>query len=76
MKRKKTEAPELKEAIAPYQMEPATTMVRTQIYLTRAEHDFLQREAGRRAQPMSVVIRSIIDEKMTSQPRSLCLWGA
>ena len=29
----------LKEAIAPYSVEPA--MVRTQVYLTRAEHDFL-----------------------------------
>jgi len=53
----------LKEAIAPYTVEPA--MVRTQIYLTRAEHDFLQSEATRRNQPMSAVLRSIIDEKMT-----------
>lgn len=40
-------------------------MVRTQIYLTRAEHDFLQSEAGRRNEPMSAVLRGIIDEKMT-----------
>src|SRR5688500_12006031 len=53
----------LKEAIAPYTVEPA--MVRTQIYLTRAEHDFLQSEAARRNEPMSAVLRSIIDEKMT-----------
>jgi hypothetical protein len=53
----------LKEAIAPYVVAPA--MVRTQIYLTRAEHDFLQSEAARRNQPMSAVLRSIIDEKMT-----------
>ena len=53
----------LKEAIAPYTVEPA--MVRTQIYLTRAEHDFLQSEAARRNEPMSAVLRGIIDEKMT-----------
>ncbi|MGZ8899438.1 MAG: hypothetical protein ACXW3Z_05020 [Limisphaerales bacterium] len=51
-----------KEAIAPYVVEPA--MVRTQVYLTRAEHDFLQSEATRRNEPMSAVLRSIIDEKM------------
>lgn len=52
----------LQEAITPYLVEPA--MVRTQIYLTRAEHDFLQAEAGRRNEPMSAVLRQIIDEKM------------
>lgn len=40
------------------------TMLRTQIYLTRAEHEFLQQEAGRRGEAMSSVIRGIIDEKM------------
>ena len=39
-------------------------MVRTQIYLTRAEHDFLQAESARRSEPMAAVIRSFIDEKM------------
>jgi hypothetical protein len=63
--KKKTESLELKEAIAPYQIDLETPMVRTQIYLTRAEHTFLQREAERQEQPMSAVIRSIIDEKMT-----------
>ena len=53
----------LKEAIAPHTVEPA--MVRTQVYLTRAEHDFLQSEAARRNEPMSAVLRGIIDEKMT-----------
>ena len=53
----------LKEANTPYVVEPA--MVRTQVYLTRAEHDFLQSEAARRNEPMSAVLRSIIDEKMT-----------
>ena len=49
----------LKEANTPYVVEPA--MVRTQVYLTRAEHDFLQSEAARRNEPMSAVLRSIID---------------
>lgn len=40
-------------------------MVRTQVYLTRAEHDFLAREAGRRGEGMSAVLRGILDEKMT-----------
>lgn len=53
----------LQEAVAPYVVEPA--MVRTQVYLTRAEHDYLQSEAARRNEPMSAVLRSIIDEKMT-----------
>jgi hypothetical protein len=43
----------------------AEPMLRTQIYLSRAEHDFLQREASRRDQPMAAVIRGFIDEKMT-----------
>ena len=43
---------------------PEVSMVRTQIYLTRAEHEFLQSEGARRNEPMSAVIRRIIDEKM------------
>lgn len=43
---------------------PEATMVRTQIYLTRAEHEFLQFEGARRNEPMAAVIRRIIDEKM------------
>jgi len=39
-------------------------MVRTQIYLSRAEHEFVQREAGRRNLPMAAVIRQFIDDKM------------
>lgn len=39
-------------------------MVRTQIYLTRAEHAYLQQEAANCGEPMSAVIRNIIDEKM------------
>ncbi len=63
----KASAPEtdmLKEAAVPYLAdEPA--MVRTQIYLSRREHDFIQHEASQRGQPMAAVIRAYIDEKMT-----------
>jgi len=41
-----------------------SAMVRTQIYLTHAEHQFLQAEAARRREPMAAVIRAIVDEKM------------
>jgi hypothetical protein len=40
------------------------SMVRTQVYLTRAEHEFLQAEAERLGEPMSAYLRRIIDEKM------------
>ncbi len=39
-------------------------MVRTQIYLSRAEQEFVQREAARRNVPMAAVIRQFIDERM------------
>lgn len=39
-------------------------MIRTQIYLSKREYDFVQREAERRAAPMAAVIRELIDEKM------------
>jgi hypothetical protein len=39
-------------------------MIRTQIYLNRQEHDFVQAEAKRRDEPMAAVIREFIDEKM------------
>ncbi len=42
----------------------ATGMVRTQIYLTRAEHGFIAAEAARRGEPMAAVIRGYIDDKM------------
>src|SRR5688572_3712376 len=41
-----------------------SAMIRTQIYLTRAEHEFLQAEAVRRGEAMSAVIRGLVDEKM------------
>jgi hypothetical protein len=54
---------ESNEAALAYDPE-SEPMLRTQIYLTRPEYEFLQTEAGRRAEPMSAVIRSYIDEKM------------
>lgn len=45
-------------------MAPVPAMVRTQIYLSRAEYDFLQVQAGQRGEPMAAVIRSFIDERM------------
>ena len=39
-------------------------MVRTQIYLSRREYDFLQLEAKRRSEPMAAVIRDLIDDRM------------
>jgi len=56
----------LQEAPTPYgaSLDEAKTMIRTQIYLTRAEHEFLQSEANRRSEPMAAVVRGFIDEKM------------
>lgn len=57
--------PELKETAITYVAEAdSSSMVRTQIYLTQAEYDFLQAEAHRRRKPMAAVIRSMVDEKM------------
>ncbi|MDB6059105.1 MAG: hypothetical protein JWO95_2949 [Verrucomicrobiales bacterium] len=39
-------------------------MIRTQIYLSRTEHEFVQTEASRLGKPMAAVIRDFIDEKM------------
>lgn len=39
-------------------------MVRTQIYLTRAEHGYIATEAARRGETMAAVIRGCIDDKM------------
>jgi len=55
----------LREAAVSYEAEPAEeAMVRTQIYLSRTEHEFVQREAARRNEPMAAVIRRFIDERM------------
>jgi hypothetical protein len=52
----------MEESVAP--------MVRTQVYLTRQEHDFLQAEGARRGEPMAAFIRSFIDEKMQVPPEA------
>jgi len=39
-------------------------MVRTQIYLTRTEHGFIEAEAARRGETMAAEIRGCIDDKM------------
>ncbi len=72
MKKKKTTCPgSLSDAIVlqdqapPYKAVPLSeSMVRTQVYLTRGEHEFLQTEAERVGEPMSAYLRRIIDEKM------------
>ena len=53
---------ELKEAALAYEVEEP--MVRTQIYLSKPEYEFVQTEASRRGEPMAAVIRAFIDEKM------------
>ncbi len=64
--RKATEPEAIKEEVqttaAPTESEP---MVRTQIYLSRGEYDFLQAEAALRGEPMAALIRSFVDEKMS-----------
>jgi len=59
-------AAELRETMVarPESDTAGTGMVRTQVYLTRAEHDFLQAESSRRRQPMAAILRSFVDEKM------------
>jgi hypothetical protein len=57
---------ELRDALAP---RPEITlegspMIRTQIYLSRPEHEFVQAEASRLGKPMAAVIRDLIDQKM------------
>ena len=53
----------LKEAAVAYEVDDQP-MIRTQIYLSKPEHDFIQHEAARQDQPMAAVIRAFIDEKM------------
>jgi hypothetical protein len=59
----KSSSTELKESGVAYEAGEAP-MIRTQIYLNKSEHEYVQREASRRDQPMAAVIRSFIDEKM------------
>lgn len=61
---KKAKPQFLKEAALAYEPDETEPMVRTQIYLSRREHDFVSQEAGRLGQPMAAVIRLFIDEKM------------
>jgi hypothetical protein len=58
-----TEPQMLKEARTAYTVDESP-MVRTQIYLSKREHDFIQHEAERQGQPMAAVIRSLIDKRM------------
>lgn len=62
----KASAPiKLKEDQSAYDAGASTeAMIRTQIYLTRAEHSFLQSEVEKRGKPMASIIRGYIDEKM------------
>src|SRR5580692_8398411 len=57
------EPAELKDALA-LPAPVSGIMLRTQIYLSREEHDFVRREAERHDLPMAAVIREFIDEKM------------
>lgn len=55
---------EIKDGSAGSGVAEPTAMIRTQIYLSRSEYDFVQAEAAQRKEPMAAVIRSYIDEKM------------
>lgn len=54
---------ELKEVQVGYKAKSGP-MIRTQIYLSQEEHNFVQLEAKRTNQTLAAVIRSFIDEKM------------
>jgi hypothetical protein len=63
MKTKTSEPATLKEN-SPRYGRTDDAMIRTQIYLTRVEYEFLSSEASRRNEPMAAVIRELVDEKM------------
>jgi hypothetical protein len=63
-KSKMEKPPELKETAVTSLSATTDAMVRTQIYLSRAEHDFVRAEAKRRNEGMAAVIRGYIDERM------------
>ena len=64
-KSKKLKALVLKEDQSAYDAGASNqAMIRTQIYLTREEHSFLQSEVEKRGKPMASIIRGYIDEKM------------
>jgi hypothetical protein len=55
----------LRDVFAPhFEINETPGMVRTQIYLTRAQHGFIATEAARRGETMAAVIRGCIDDKM------------
>src|ERR1700742_4181938 len=56
--------PQILKDAAPALPPPEEVMVRTQIYLSKAEMDFVQREGARQGLPMAAVIRQFIDDKM------------
>lgn len=58
-----TSGMEMKEVVAASDLQLGA-MIRTQIYLSKREHEFIQAEAKRRDEPMAAVIRSFIDEQM------------
>jgi hypothetical protein len=61
----KSKALVLNDAQAVYKTAaPSQEMVRTQIYLTGSEHEFVMAESRRLGRPMAAVIREYIDEKM------------
>jgi hypothetical protein len=59
-----TQAPDLLKEGALACPVDESPMVRTQIYLSKPEHEFIQNEAARKGRPMAAVIRAFIDEKM------------
>jgi hypothetical protein len=63
----KSQPATLREAAVAYQTDQSLEegpMIRTQIYLSRPEHEFVQTEASRRGEPMAAVIRAFVEEKM------------
>ena len=48
--------------------QPSQPMVRTQIYLSARQQEFLQRQAQREGETMAGMIRRFIDEKMEVPP--------
>jgi hypothetical protein len=62
-KQQPSEPMELHDRAEVYTADPV--MVRTQVYLTKAEHGFLTREGERTGKGLSGVLRAIVDEKMS-----------
>ena len=59
-----TSPSELREVSSVEYRVEGSPMIRTQIYLSQHEYDFLQAESKRREEPMAAIIRNLIDEKM------------